>query len=403
MVLILVFGALFRLVLVHGFPSLSTDIYRYVWDGRLTCHWINPYRWSPWDTRLAAYRDIGIWQPMEYKAYQTVYMPVSQLVFAINYALFRENLIGFKFVYTLIDIATMPIIALLLGRLGKDPARVIWYAWCPLPIVEIGLAGHQDGVGVLCLMIALIMLIDRKIVWSAIWLAAAGLTKGFALLLLPLLIRFAGKRLATPIALALIYLGLPLWVYLPEFLHGMEQYLNYVHVNAGLFSLVDWLVAHFNGYHYWITSKLSDIAILATVGWSVWSKPATFEELIRRAIIVIAVCLLVVPTLFPWYLVWLLPLVVLYGRAPSGAFLLLGLMVNLVYVYYFNREVYVWLPLVEYLPFYAVLIWEIRSGYWRAATSDAAGVGAVEEPSEKPGPELSVTSEPARAAGVEAT
>src|SRR5581483_764967 len=73
--LIVVFGILFRLVLVPSPPSISTDIYRYIWDGRLIGHGINPYRWAPYDPRLTEFRDPAIWAPMEYKPYQTVYMP----------------------------------------------------------------------------------------------------------------------------------------------------------------------------------------------------------------------------------------------------------------------------------------------------------------------------------------
>ena len=222
--IVLGFGVACRLVVVHAPPSLSTDMYRYVWDGRLTCHWINPFRWSPWDPRLSQFRDGVIWQPLEYKYYQTVYMPVSQLFFALGYALFHDNLIGFKLMYAALDIGVMLLVAASLARLGKDPARVIVYAWCPLPVVEIALAGHQDVVGVFFLMLAFFLLGRGNMRMAAFSLAAAGLTKGFPLLLLPLFARYGGRRLLGIMVLGLIYLGLPIWVYLPSFLYGMQQY-----------------------------------------------------------------------------------------------------------------------------------------------------------------------------------
>ena len=57
-------------------------MYRYVWDGRLTLHGINPYHYAPNAGPLRPLRDMDIWVPMEYKAYQTIYMPVSQGIFA---------------------------------------------------------------------------------------------------------------------------------------------------------------------------------------------------------------------------------------------------------------------------------------------------------------------------------
>ncbi len=360
-------GVACRLAMIHAVPSLSTDMYRYVWDGRLTCHWINPFRWSPWDPRLSAFRDASIWQPMEYKYYQTVYMPVSQLFFAIGYALFRNNLLGFKLMYAALDIGVMLLIAASLSKLGKDPARVIVYAWCPLPITEIALAGHQDVVGVFFLMLAFFLLGRGNMRMAAFSLAAAGLTKGFPLLLLPLFARYGGRRLLGIMVLGLIYLGLPIWVYLPSFLYGMQQYLGTVHVNGGLFTLCDTLLGFVTPLHFSLTSKLSDAAMLIAVGWSAWTRPVSLEDVARRSLVVLAVCLLAVPTLFPWYMVWLLPLVALYGGAPSASALCLAGLVDLVYCYYIDRAVHWWVQLVEYIPVCLLLANECRRGYWRCA------------------------------------
>jgi hypothetical protein len=375
---VFVFAVLFRIAVLHGVPSLSTDIYRYVWDGRLICHWVNPYRWSPLDPRLASYRDYAIWRPMEYKAYQTVYMPVSELFFAIGYVLFRSNLIGFKLIFMLCDIGIVGLTMAVLKKIGKDPARAIWYAWCPLPVIEVSLAGHQDVTGIVMLMLALLFVCLGRRGCAALTLAAAGLTKGFALLVAPMFIRASGKRPLVVMGLSLLYLGLPLWVFLPEFLHGMQQYLGYVHVNSGLFSLVDALLAKITPYHFNIASKLGDAAILIAVAWSVWTRPCDVDELVRRAIVVIAVCLLVVPTLFPWYVLWLLPLAAVFGKRPAASVLCLAGMVDLVYLFYVDRAVHWFVPVIEYTPVYLLIAWEIRTGYWRRAAVDVVAGESVE-------------------------
>lgn len=237
------------------------------------------------------------------------------------------------------------------------------------------MAGHLDVSGSFFLMLAIYLLLRGNQRWAAISLGAAGLTKGFALLLLPLFVRRCGKRLLAVMALALLYLGLPLWVYLPMYLHGMQQYLGTVHVNASLFSLLDSALALVTNRHFNIVSKISDITILTAVGWSIWTKPVHYEEVVRRAIIVLAACLLVVPTLFPWYLVWILPLVVIYKPKPSVAFLCLAGTVNFVYIYYIADAVLWWVPVLEYTPVYILLYWEWKRGYWRPA--DLEGGSAV--------------------------
>ncbi len=178
---------------------------------------------------------------MEYKSYQSIYMPVSQGIFALANALFGNNPIGYKCLYTLFDLGVIGLLLQILKRLRRPLTQVIWYAWCPLPITEVALAGHQDIVGVFFLLLAftLAMRSERTVGWAALALVAAALTKGFALLLLPLFARVHGRPFVLWAACGLVYLGMPLWVYLPQFLHGMHQYLENVHVNSGLFNWVN--------------------------------------------------------------------------------------------------------------------------------------------------------------------
>jgi len=47
---------LFRILAVWQPPSLSTDIWRYVWDGHISVQGINPYQYPPSSPHVAAYR-----------------------------------------------------------------------------------------------------------------------------------------------------------------------------------------------------------------------------------------------------------------------------------------------------------------------------------------------------------
>ncbi|HZS49061.1 MAG TPA: hypothetical protein VFC63_28580, partial [Blastocatellia bacterium] len=52
--IIFISAVIFRIVLVPTFPSqLSSDIFRYVWDGKVQAAGINPYRYIPSDEHLA--------------------------------------------------------------------------------------------------------------------------------------------------------------------------------------------------------------------------------------------------------------------------------------------------------------------------------------------------------------
>ena len=56
--LVLIYNAL----LVFTPPSLSDDMYRYVWDGRVQAQGISPYRYPPEASELAHLREGQIWR-----------------------------------------------------------------------------------------------------------------------------------------------------------------------------------------------------------------------------------------------------------------------------------------------------------------------------------------------------
>jgi alpha-1,6-mannosyltransferase len=73
-----------RVVLLTAPPILSSDIYRYVWHGRVQAAAINPYRYIPADPALAGLRDATVYPRINRADYaRTIYPPVAQMVFAV--------------------------------------------------------------------------------------------------------------------------------------------------------------------------------------------------------------------------------------------------------------------------------------------------------------------------------
>ena len=65
-------------------PLLSTDIYRYIWDGRVQAAGINPYRYFPAHDALAHLRDATIFPRINRADYAvTIYPPVAEFFFLI--------------------------------------------------------------------------------------------------------------------------------------------------------------------------------------------------------------------------------------------------------------------------------------------------------------------------------
>ena len=200
-----------RLAFVAQAPTVSDDIYRYVWDGRIQAAGINPYRHAPADPALAAYRDRAIYPFINRKAVPTIYPPVAQAIFRAIYSLHRDSVAWTRIAFIGFDLLTIAVIAGLLSRLGLRPERVLLYAWHPLLILELGHSGHIDIVTICFLTLALrARLSDRP--WRAgFLLACAALTKFYALIALPALLFQARRRdfrlpLALMVTMALAYL-----------------------------------------------------------------------------------------------------------------------------------------------------------------------------------------------------
>src|SRR5205809_205360 len=55
------FALMFRLLMLATAPTLSDDVYRYVWEGRVLAAGGSPYRYVPSAPELQALRDDVIW------------------------------------------------------------------------------------------------------------------------------------------------------------------------------------------------------------------------------------------------------------------------------------------------------------------------------------------------------
>ncbi|MGA7793812.1 MAG: hypothetical protein WCA19_12300, partial [Candidatus Acidiferrales bacterium] len=194
-------GALaFRLTLFPQLPSLSTDLYRYRWDGHVQNEGWNPYAVAPTDPRLAPLRDPG-WYVMPVPEIPTMYPPLAQLVFRATWRLFPDTagagstwstpIIGFKLPFLLADLAVAALLAGWIRSTGGRNYQVAIYAWNPLVVVEFASSGHNDALAIAG-VVATLMIIRRAPAMSTLTLTAGALAKAFPATLLPLALFRAG-------------------------------------------------------------------------------------------------------------------------------------------------------------------------------------------------------------------
>ena len=183
-----------RLLTLVAPPILSSDIYRYVWDGRVQLAGINPYRYLPVADQLAFLRDEAVYPHINRADYaHTLYPPAAQAIFALA-AVVTPGVFGMKLMIAAFDALAIVALIVLLRIAGRDPAELLIYAWLPLPVWEFAGNAHIDGAAAGLLALALLLAVRGRSVWTGIVLAAATLTKFLPVVVLPGLL--ATARLA---------------------------------------------------------------------------------------------------------------------------------------------------------------------------------------------------------------
>src|SRR5262249_10756746 len=127
--LILLFAAAMRAVVLLSPAYLSNDLYRYIWDGRVTAAGINPYRYIPVDPHLAELRDRTIFPEINRGNYApTIYPPAAQAVFLVI-AEIGGTITTVKAVMIAFEAIAMIALARLLTASGQPLTRLLVYAW----------------------------------------------------------------------------------------------------------------------------------------------------------------------------------------------------------------------------------------------------------------------------------
>ena len=175
-----------RLVALFSTPILEIDYYRYIWDGKVVCESVSPYRYSPaqvLESRVTVDRDLNrvanlairsesnhtILSRIHFENYTTLYPPVSQIVFAATMRLTPETasvefqVIAMKFAMTLFDLGIMILVWRLLCLAGLHPGWLIAYAWNPLVIKEIANSGHLDSIAAFFAVLTLYLVVRYKL------------------------------------------------------------------------------------------------------------------------------------------------------------------------------------------------------------------------------------------------
>jgi alpha-1,6-mannosyltransferase len=318
---ILLVALLARLVLLIEPPSLSTDVYRYVWDGRVQAAGINPYRFLPVAPELVTLRDAAVWPNINRADYAvTIYPPAAQILFLLV-ALLGDGVLGMRLALIATECVTIAVLVALLRHLRLPATRVAAYAWHPLALWEIAANAHVDAAMLAAMLLGLwlALMAGRRAAGAAVIMVGA-LFKPFALLALPAAWRpwdwrAPAAAFATALLLYLPYLGVGWGVFgfLPGYL--AEEGI----ATGGAFWLVEVIDAA-AGPNAWARPlyAASGGALLAVLMLNLaFRREADAEATLRRLYWPLIAFLFLLSPNLPWYWLIVLPFAVLFGH-PSA-------------------------------------------------------------------------------------
>ncbi len=355
-------GALaFRLTLAPMVPSLSTDIYRYRWEGRIQQAGWNPYAVRPDDPRLAALAAApdAHWEEMSGRELPTIYPPLAELVYRLTWRVLPGR-VGFKLPFLLADLLVVAMLAGWIRSSGGKNYLLAIYAWNPLVVVEFAASGHNDALAMAGLVAALLIIRRQKTV-STLLLVAGALAKAFPAVLFPLWLRRAGWKNAlwgAALAAACAWPFRSAWPSLPGSLAYYEsRWQNY---HASLYTVIAW----FSGSRALATG----LGVGVVAGLAIWVAARRMDP-VRAAYILIGAVLMLAPNGYSWYFTWIVPLLCFF---PNPAWLLLTVLQFLSYNVLIDFQASgrwhfdPYLQALTYGPFYALLLWQALRGRWRA-------------------------------------
>ncbi len=350
-----------RVFMLPGHP-VSTDIFRYIWDGRVQGAGINPYVHLPVSEALQQLRDEAVYPFINRADYApTIYPPMAQIVFFLvtriseSVWFMKAAMVAFE------GLAVWAVLKLLAAR-GLPATSVLLYAWHPLPLWEFARSGHVDVVGIAFLMLAFLAADRRSPVFAGIAFAAGTLVKYFPIVAGPGLYRRWDWRLplafvATAALLYLPYLGAGAKVigFLPQYVaeERFEQ-------GGGIFlwtvlSAIVPLPAR--AFSYYAPAAAAIMIGLALFLMLRARRPGA--DLLAAMILGVVFTLLVSPH-YAWYFAWLVPFLCFH---PSVAVVYLTCACS--YLYFAHSPPTIAEGLVIYGGFAAVLAVEFFFRRWR--------------------------------------
>jgi alpha-1,6-mannosyltransferase len=327
-------GLLIRLMAVSAIPSLSEDIYRYIWDGYLSQMGISPYAFTPEECiqkfSIRQYPLLHTLYPfLNSSTYYSVYPPVAQTFFSFGGWLAASwgipiAITGLKTSFLLVELGGW-FFMYQLFKIQNIDLRWFWALWLnPLLIVEWNFSAHIESLSATFLIASVFLMKTKKNYLSGVLLGLAVLVKLWPLIFAPFFIKYIKPRpeiykwiLAFILTGALGSIFFLLQAdYFIHFKSSLDLYFRTFEFNASIYYVFRAIGTWWYGYNpIHITGPLCATFVAAIcIGLYFKKKISEISHLIDSILICGIIYLLFATTVHPWYLSILVPFAYLNGR-----------------------------------------------------------------------------------------
>lgn len=340
-----------RLIPLFAEPYLSSDIYRYVWDGIVQHAHISPYRYVPGNPVLTFLREPNqdIFDNINRRDYaHTIYPPVAQALFyCITF--FSPTVIAMKTAMVAFEGLTLFALVKILRHLGRRPEQALLYAWCPLLFWEVAGAGHLDAAAMAFITLALLFRIRRRPVLTGLFLGLAVMTKLYPIVLLPALMMSTNPCAPRPdlkmwastalnpknwdwklpaTTFAVIALGYAAYSSVGLLVFGfLGGYVKEEGIATGTRYFFLDLAQHIPGLHtlpilsFYLLCALT-FAVLTVWALAIAMKQGSSASFLTPAFALAAALMFLFSPHYPWYILWLIPFFALQPNLPILTYLM---------------------------------------------------------------------------------
>lgn len=367
---LIIFAVFTRVSLVFVFPSLSDDIYRFFWDGKLTINGLSPYGILPSELLNSNLPDLdqALFDKLNSPNYYTIYPPVNQVYFFL--AAWFESIttatIVMKSLVIITEIIGFIYLIKLLKRLHINSSVASWYILNPLVIIE-GVGNlHFEVVMVSFLTISIYYIFTNKLILGSFWLAISISIKLLPLMILPYFwFRLPQKekwKFFTYLAVFLLIFFFPLFIgfQISSFLNSIDLYFRKFEFNASIYYILRFLGHYITGYN--LIHVIGPLCGIITIGYNVMlankKKELNGQNFLTYGLLVWTVYLLLATTVHPWYVISILffSIFTKWQYAKSWSYLVIISYINYSGGRYYENP---WWIALEYTILFGWMFWEI--------------------------------------------